>query len=344
MDKGVGADGRRRVYGNDGKAGAAGLREAKERGGMQMNETLSRELNEELYGLFQRNLPFIVRDKETVMRILGNAGNTVIEQRDGQDKLIGASVFNQNTILLLCVDGEHRDQGIGTNLLERSERLIADRGYDKITVGVGFDYIMPGVPTSRNRFKAENVNLYPEVDGRAEDFFTKRGYVHSWDCDCFDMRFPLSRFNRDDLRAGDTVEEITYRWAVPADIDGICACTRDAFPEFTGYYREERLYGGSGTRVLIAVSGEEVVGALIVEAENRAEGLGSVGCTVVRQSWRGRHVAVNLVIMGTAYLKEAGMEEAYLSYTYTGLDHLYGYAGYKVCVYFMMAEKRVPVS
>lgn len=307
-----------------------------------MKEALNRELCEELYALYKRNLPFVVRDRDTVMRILGNAGNTVMEQRDGQDRLIGASVVNRNTILLLCVDGEHRNQGIGTNLLERSERIISDRGYDKIKAGVGFDYIMPGVPTSRNRSKAENVNLYPEVNDRAEEFFTRRGYVHSWDCDCFDMRFPLSRFTRDDLKPGDTIEGIIYRWAAPADRDRVCACVRDAFPDFTEYYREKGLYGGADTRVLMAVSGEEVVGALIVGAESRAERLGSVGCTAVRRSWRGKHVAVNLAIIGTGYLKEAGMEEAYLSYTYTGLDHLYGYAGYEVCVYFMMAEKALP--
>ena len=236
-----------------------------------MKEALNKEQHEELYDLYRRSLPFIVRDQETVMGILSNAGNTIMEQRDGQNKLIGASVVNQNTILLLCVDGEHRGRGIGTSLLERSERMIADRGYDKIIVGVGFDHIMPGVPTCRNRSKAENVELYPEVDGRAENFFTKRGYVHSWECDCFDMRFPLSRFNRDDLKVGDTIEGITYRWAVPADIDRVCACVQDGFTEFTGYYREEGLYGASDTRVLIAVAGEEVVGALIVGAESRAE-------------------------------------------------------------------------
>lgn len=299
-------------------------------------------MNPELYELYKRNFPFIVRDRETVMWILGHEGNTVIEHRDVENKLIGASVVNQNTILLLCVDAEHRNKGIGTGLLDESEKIIREQGYGKITVGVGFDYLMPGVPTSRNRFPAENVNLYPEIDGTAEDFFAGRGYVHSWDCDCFDMRFPLSRFNRSGLNVGDTIEGITYRWAVPADLEGICACTQDAFPEFTQYYRDERLYGSNpDERVLIAVSGEEVVGTLIVGAEIREERLGSVGCTTVRHSCRGKHVAVHLVTIGTGYLKDIGMKEAYLSYTYTGLDHLYGYAGYKVCVYFMMAEKEI---
>ena len=33
---------------------------------------------------------------------------TVMERRDGQKKLIGASVVNQNTILLPCVDEDCR--------------------------------------------------------------------------------------------------------------------------------------------------------------------------------------------------------------------------------------------
>lgn len=295
---------------------------------------------QEIYELYKRNFPFIVREKEIVLRILGNEGNIVIERRDGQNKLIGVSVVNENTILLLCVDAEHRNKGLGTGLLNDSERIIKEHGHDKVTIGVGFDYIMPGVPTSRNRYKAENVKLYPKVDRTAEDFFAARGYVHKWDCDCFDMRFPLSQFSRNEFHPGDTIEGITYRWAVPTDLEGICACTEDAFPEFTEFYRNESLYDGNAdTRALIAVSGEEVVGTLIVGVEIREERLGSVGCTAVRHSCRGKHVAVNLVTIGTKCLKDAGMREAYLSYTYTGLDHLYGYAGYKVCVYFMMAEK-----
>lgn len=35
------------------------------------------------------------------------------------------------------------------------------------------------------------------------------------------------------------------------------------------------------------------------------------------------------------------LKEAYLGYTYSGLDHMYGYAGYKICVYYNMAFKRL---
>lgn len=299
-------------------------------------------MSQELFELYERNFPFIVREKETVLRILQNEGNTTIEHRNEQNKLIGASVINQNTVLLLCVDAEHRNRGIGTKLLTMSEDTVKANGYDKIVIGNGFDYIMPGVPTSRRYFDAENEELYPGLDETASDFFTKRGYTHSWNCNCFDMRFPLSRLEKNTYHVGDIIEGITYRWAAIDNLEEICACTDDACPEFTGYYQSKGLYAAdSGTRVLIAVSDGQVVGTLIVGVEDAAKHLGSVGCTTVKRAWQGRHIAVNLVAVGTRYLKDIGLKEAYLSYTYTGLDHMYGYVGYKICIYFMMAEKEL---
>lgn len=294
---------------------------------------------QELYELYKKNLPFVVRDRETVLRIVQNEGNTVIEHRDEHNKLAGVSVVNQNTVLLLCVDAAYQGQGIGSKLLEQSEETVRRGGYDRIVIGNGFDYIMPGVPTSKRYFPAENEELYPGLDETASDFFTKRGYAHTWGCNCFDMRFPLERFDQNDRHVGDTIEGVTYRWATPDDLAGICACTDDAFPDFTGFYRDENLYAeGGGAKVLIAVLNEKIAGTLIVEPGD-GDMPGSIGCTTVRQACRGRHIAVNLVTVGTGYLKDTGIKDAYLSYTYSGLDHLYGYAGYRICVYFMMAEK-----
>lgn len=120
----------------------------------------------------------------------------------------------------------------------------------------------------------------------------------------------------------------------------ICTCTDDACQEFTKFYQWEELYTpGNNSKVLIAVFHGEVVGTLIVGLEDNEKHLGSVGCTTVKPAYQGKHIAVNLVTIGTKYLKDIGVENAYLSYTYTGLDHMYGYAGYKICIYYMMAVK-----
>jgi predicted N-acetyltransferase YhbS len=156
------------------------------------------------------------------------------------------------------------------------------------------------------------------------------------------MRFPLSEFTKEEYEVGDTVDGICYRFASEDDREQVWACTDAAYEEFTQYYKNEGLYRGAGVqnpKVLIATDGDEVVGTLIVSLETEGQGLGSVGCTTVKPSHQGRHIGVNMVTIGTKYLKDVGMKEAYLGYTYSGLDHMYGYAGYKVCIYYMMAKK-----
>lgn len=297
-------------------------------------------MNDELYRLFRRNFPMIVREEAVVRGILGHEGNRVIEKRDAQGHLIGAAVVHGNAILMLCVDEEHRRQGIGSELLRLSEEVIARAGHGEIVVGVGFDYLMPGVPTSRRYAPAVNERLDDRLDSHASDFFEKRGYAHSWGGNCFDMRFPMSEFPGAGHAIGETIDGVVYRWATMDDLDGVCACVDDACPDFTPYYRNAQFYDGQGRdRVLVAEDGPEIVGALVVSLETEGTGLGSIGCTAVRTDHQGRHIAANLVLLGTAYLRERGMAEAYLGYTYSGLDHLYGLAGYRICVYYMIARK-----
>lgn len=298
-------------------------------------------MEQERIDIFRRNLPFIVRDEGTVRRILSHPDNHFIEKRDDAGALIGLSVVNQNVILLLCVDEAYRRQGIGTWLLEQSEALIREAGHGTCRTGVGFDYLMPGVPTSVHFFPARNVQLYPGLDSSASTFFEKRGYKHSWEnADCFDMRFDLKDLVETPWQIGDTVQGITYRFATLADLKGILECTEDACSEFSVFYREESQYDPEGPgRVLIALKGQEVCGALMVGLERGVPGLGSIGCTTVKTNCQGQHIATNLVLLGTRALRDMGMREGYLSYTYSGLDRLYGAAGYQIKVFYMMAEK-----
>ncbi len=299
-------------------------------------------MGNELFPLFRRNFSFIVREEATVRNILENKECKVIEKRNTNNILIGAVVIHNHTILMLCVDKEYRNKGIGSALLAEAEEFIKAAGYEEVVVGAGYDYLMPGVPTSKKYTDAVNERLYEGVDETASTFFEKRGYVHSWDCNCFDMRFPLAEFTKDEYKVGDVIDGICYRFATEVDAEEVWACTDAAYEEFTPYYKDEELYrgdGGQNPKVLIATDGDVVAGTLIVSLETEGEGLGSVGCTTVRPEHRGRHIGVNMVTVGTKYLKDAGMKEAYLGYTYSGLDHMYGYAGYKVCIYYMMAKK-----
>lgn len=298
---------------------------------------------QELYDLFRRNLPFVVRSEETARNILGHKENKIFEKRNDKEQLIGASVLRGNTIYLLCVDREYRRQGIGSWLLEQSEKAIKEAGYDEVIIGVGEDYLTPGVPTSKRYAPSVNERLWSGLDEVASTFFEHRGYVHSWgESNCFDMMFSLSESTREEYSVGDTIDGITYRWATLEDLPEITACTNAACEDFTCWYQEPSMYTGNGcSRVLVATCGDTVAGTLIVDIGTEREGIGSVGCTAVRPEFRGKRIAVNMVTLGTKYLKEVGMKDAFLSYTYSGLDRLYGYAGFKICVYYMMAWKKL---
>lgn len=219
------------------------------------------------------------------------------------EDLIGISVIYENTILLLCVDEDYRCHKIGSHLLKESEEMIARKGYKNVKVGVAFDYLMPGVPTSKRYTESVNEDLYDAVDDHASRFFENRGYIHGQDCNIFDMRFALTEFCREEYSIGDTIDGIIYRFATINDREAVWKCTDDALKEFTQWYRSEELY-----------TSERLPKVLI---------------------------ATHMVTLGTKYLRDLGLREAYLSYTYSGLERMYGYAGYKICVYFMMAEKKL---
>jgi len=304
-----------------------------------MNDNLVKDR----YDLFRKSLPYVIREEEAVYSVLKNKDNVIIEKRNEENMLIGVSMIHKNTILLLCVAPEYRKQGIGSWLLNESEQAIRMAGFDEVTVGVGEDYITPGIPTSKQYAPAVNERLDKRVDDTASSFFEKRGYVHDWGnkCNCFDMKFPLSEFEKEEHSIGDTLDGICYRFATIEDREDVSACTNAACEEFTKWYQDEFLYTeNESSRVMVAEKDGKVVGTLMVDT-NHESGLGSVGCTAVHPDYRGQHIAVNMVTLGTKYLKDVGMKEAYLSYTYSGLDHMYGYAGYKIFVYFMMAKKKL---
>lgn len=300
------------------------------------------KLTEQLIELFHICFPTAVRNPETVRRILSDPENKILTHYDGE-RLAAALVLNCNTVYLLAVRPEYRKRGIGSALLAQAEAICKNAGFDTISVGAGKEYLTPGVPTGEKEF---DEYLKPDridegVTAEAAAFFKKRGYTHSWgDCNCFDMRFPLSEMPEDMPGVGDTVDGVTYRWATIDDLADITACTDDAEKNFTKYYQNPALYTGKGDQqVLVALENGKVIGSLMVSFENEGPGRGSVGCTAVINAARGRHIGVNMTRIGTRALKEAGLREGFLGYTYSGLDRMYGYAGYRICVYYMMAKK-----
>ena len=299
----------------------------------------------EYFEMFKTNFPYISREEKTLKEVISNNDNVYFEKRNDDNKLIGLAIVNKNTILLLVVDKDYRNRGIGTDLLNKCEELIIKNGFNEIKLGVGFNYLMPGVPTSKKYTESVHENLNPEINNIASNYFEKRGYIHSWGkCNCFDMRMLLSEFVKNDNSIGDEINNILYRWATIDDLDEIIDCADDACQfqdgKFSKYYKNTDLYKeDNNQRVLVAVKNNKIVGTLIISIETEGKDLGCVGCTCVSFKETHQKIGTHLVRLGTKYLKDIGLSNANLSYTYTGLDKLYGDSGYQISCYYMMGKK-----
>ena len=75
------------------------------------------------YDIFRRNFPYVSRENKTINEILENKDNIFIEKKNENEELMGVSVINKNTILMLCVEEQYRNKGIGTLLLNESEKV-----------------------------------------------------------------------------------------------------------------------------------------------------------------------------------------------------------------------------
>lgn len=277
----------------------------------------------ELLEIYHRNFPNNIRNEEIVKKIINDLDNYIIEKRVN-NKLVGVSIINKNTIIMLCVDIKYRHKGIGTKLLNQSEKYILDQGFDKLNIGVGVFYLMPGVPINK-----ENLS-----------FFERRFYTHSWGNDeCFDMDMELID-TICDYKLNDTINGIKYRLATINDLKKIKICTDDAHKEFTKYYMNTNLYDmNNDQNVLVAEDNGEICGTLIISKGTEAKDTGSVGCTTTKKSHQRRGIATTMVQIGTKYLKDLGYKFGHIGYTYTGLEKMYGKAGYKVTTKYFMAEK-----
>lgn len=199
--------------------------------------------------------------------------------------------------------------------------------------------------TNFSYISREEKTLKEVISNSDNIYFEKRGYIHSWgNCNCFDMKMSLSDFVKNDNSIGDEINNILYRWATIEDLDEIIDCADDACQyqdeKFSIYYKNTDLYKkDNNQKVLVAVKNNKIVGTLIVSIETEGKDLGCVGCTCVSFKETHKKIGTHLVRLGTKYLKDVGLSNANLSYTYTGLDKLYGDSGYEISCYYMMGKK-----
>lgn len=281
---------------------------------------------DKIISLFYDSCPGVIRSLDAIENALKADGNHFIYRFDC-DKLIACAVINKNIVVMLCVHPDYRKQGIGSALFNECEDYARSLGCDHIQLFGFDDYITPGAPIYEGNW----------------EFFVKRGYEHTWgDGECVDMMMELRDFHHTENKLGDTINGITYRRAVISDRDRVQECLMDAADYFAPYYMDDALYDPENCEFpLIALDGDLVVGALLVGAEIEGDDLGTVGCTATRHSHRGRGVATNMVKLGTRWLKEQGLKNGYLGFTYTDIIPMYGKSGYSVSMKYFMGKKNL---
>lgn len=335
---------------------------------MDITHAADRARVRELAELFRRNFGWAVRSDEAVEAALGHPANVVLEWRE-RGRMMGAAVMRRNTVLMLCVDERARRQGIGSALLARCEALLREQGYAEVSVGAGDDYLLPGVPSilpcgpdcSESQVAAQDephakqgdearapTGSEPQVAAdAARQFFVRRGYRHAWgECECFDM---CAEFGRQSCADGATLDGaadldeapagVELRWAEARDRAATLECARAAHAPFERYYEPAQLYVPGARRALLAVEAARVVGVLIAGCGEAAAGVGGIACVAVVPERRGRGIARALVCAATGALRRAGMARGFIGYTYSGLEQLYGAAGYRISMHYFMARK-----
>lgn len=298
----------------------------------------------ELLALLRRCAPYLVREDAAALRVLSQPDNHTIYRRAADGALTAAAVVHGETVYMLCVEPALRGRGIGSALLTECEDYIRAHGGDSVTIGADSEYLTPGVPvrTTPGTRHAACEGLDASLTDAAWDMLRRRGYEHSWgEGSCFDMRLDAADAVPCGAAIGDELGGVRYRWAEPGDMPSVTACTDAAQRSFTRYYTDPALYAEGGRRALIAETGGRVCGVLMVCRETEGAGRGSVGCTAVHPEFQGRGIATRLVQLGTAHLCAGGMRECFLGYTYSGLDVLYGRAGYRICAYYAMARRQL---
>lgn len=296
-------------------------------------------MTQQLYDLFKRNFSYLNVDEDAAKSLLGNPENKVYARYDRDGKLIAASVIYKNIILMLAVDKAYRNHGIGSALLDLSEEYIKSSGEKSVSFGAGAsDYLAPGIPTSVKPVEQELSadSLWPELDNYGCEFLKRRGYIHGNQNNIFDMDMVIDDDTQFDINMGDTVDGVTYRFANISDREGITECCNSGADYFARFYQSDKLYQDSEERVLVADMGGEVVGNLLISTYGEP---GVIGCVTVSPKARGKKIGSRMSVAATSYIKKKGLKRAFLSYTYSGLDKMYGSAGYKICVYYFMAKK-----
>ncbi len=210
--------------------------------------------------------------------------------------LAAFSVIHGSSISLFCVAKEHRNQGIGSDLLEASEQYIRDSGADRIILGRGKHYLLQGVPTDQEEVLR---------------FFKKRGYSATWIST--NMQLELKSFSADELEIPKPPKGIEYRFAEPKDMESLFEAIQDAKSAW------KKVFETCVDPIYLALKDDKVIGFEVLSPNGGRFGgsdekVGCVGCVGVVVAEREKGIGRQMVVKGMEWLKAQNCTSIELRY------------------------------
>ncbi len=247
-------------------------------------------------------------------RLMLNKKNTYVLCETQNDKIIGYSIINNNTIMLLCVDEKHRNKGIGTKLLNASEAEI-NKNYNKIDLGCGETYLIPGIPldTKCNYFQ----------------WFINRGYENTWTS--FDMIIDLKKQHY-------TLDNgLNIRKANSDERDTIVKVAEEA-NNWGDIYKKQNI-----DNIYVAIKDKEMIGLIVVESGHclfplSIKNCGIFGCICIKKEYRKHGFGMELLKYALTILQKKN-NFCHIGYTY--LDWWYSKVGATKYINYAMCEKKL---
>lgn len=277
-----------------------------------------------VYKLFAECFPQLEMTEDIFCRLLDFDRCKIILRREG-DTPAGCAAVCGNCIRLICVTPEFRGRGIGGELLQRSEEIIAENGFDSVVVGGVDSNLFIGAVTSEEQWK-----------NKRNAFFERSGY--RFDDSCLEMRMSLADFDSDSLDIPKCPENVSFGY--------ISEDRRQELHEAVAKVDEDWVrYFDFGSPVFAAEADGKIVGFCIndVNAEtiisNGKNNVGMIGCVGVIPEMRKNGIGLEMVKNSVIDLKNRGCGDIFIHYTY--LDRWYGRLGFKTFLRYLFGKKEL---
>lgn len=274
------------------------------------------------YELFLRCFPEFPMTEETFRKLL-NAENCRFFTYLENGSELGFSAVSGNKIRLICVDPDHRGKGIGSDLLDQSEKYIISSGFDKAILGGTDSNLFIGAVTPEEQWNDMHCT-----------YFEKRGYTAS--NGCMEMEMSLSDFS--ESNTPEYPSDVTFGYCPDSRRSELWGSVRKVDEEWLQYFKTE-------SPVFIAERNGQIVGFCVVDVNadtiisSGNVNVGMIGCVGVIPEARRNGIGLAMVAKAMSDVKKRGCGKVFIHYTH--LDWWYGRLGFRTFLRYWFGEKKL---